>query len=213
MRHPFPQLIAVMIVVAAVFAVLMAASILTGRLTGQARLQQIEAVLRGEECALPCFMGIPTDMNRLGYEQIALVLENHPYVKSVSVESASYSYMTISWEWSGTQPPFIDASRPGEIRYDNANGFHSIYIPTVLRAHDLYRLFGESDFGGTFARRDALQYNVEYPALRLSIAARLPCPATLMDYWEASASLVLRSFIMGNDTQPITAIPLLCTEG
>jgi hypothetical protein len=124
-------------------------------------------------------------------------LQNHLWVEEVRRNASGGGYAQIMWQWSGQQPPMIDASRRGRITFywddeDPAGPelseavIETITVYTHLPMYSMQMWLGEASTGTANLRPDgnlgyAIAYNLPHGIINLS--AEMPCPANLLTYW------------------------------
>ncbi len=130
--------------------------------------------------AQPCFMGL-----RPGVTSVAeafRILETHPWVDEILPGTGSDS-IGIYWTWSGQQPAYIDADRPGLLLRRNLTYITTIKVHTHLTYADVWLALGQPFRGYVFPQRSGMVHGVYYPAYALHVVAFTACPAELSDFW------------------------------
>ena len=179
-----------------------------------------------ESCPTGCLLGIPPEITRL-VDAVAM-LQAHEWVDRVHGgwnNNLFTSEVTVHWQWSGTQPDFIDATVPGmmmaeSFSYDGIAGHivTSFTIPTRLRLYDLQQTLGPTAEGMALynSSQNAIQYGVSYhdpdSFTRTSLMASLPCPANLMTFWHSHATLDYRAGYMLTSYVPPETLSALCRD-
>jgi hypothetical protein len=128
----------------------------------------------------PCFMGL-----RPGATSVAeafRILETHPWVDEVLPGTGSDS-IGIYWTWSGQQPNYIDATRPGLLLRRNLTYVTTVKIHTHLTYADIWLTLGQPYRGYIFPQRSGMVHGVYYPDYSLHVIAFAACPSVLDTFW------------------------------
>jgi hypothetical protein len=154
-----------------------------------------------ENCGGDCLLGLRPGATTLG--EAMQQLQTHTWVESTQLSASGAGYGQILWRWSGRQPESIDTSHPGRVTFywdeDENNGLELNDIPiltisvyTQLRMYSLQDWFGTPDSGNASFRPDGeLSYSAAYPIRggSLVLSTTMPCPTSLMSYWNAWTKL------------------------
>lgn len=138
--------------------------------------------LDGTNCTAPCWQGIQPGITP-SFQAINL-LNQHPWVDRV------WGVSSGRWSWSGTQPAWIDARRPGtmSIRYGLVE---QISIPTRLSTGDFWIMTSPLEKGVVFTSGlTSRAYNYA-DAGDFWIVSDLRCPITRRDFWNAPVLILL----------------------
>lgn len=97
-------------------------------------------------CESPCWLGIRPGVTAT--DDALAVLGSHDWIKHVSTRQTDSGYKRwYEFSWSGTQPDFVDARKPGilNVRWlsEREPLVESVEIPLRLPLGDLYRAVGE----------------------------------------------------------------------
>jgi hypothetical protein len=134
----------------------------------------------------PCFMGL-----RPGVTSVAdafRILETHPWVDEILPGMGSDS-VGIYWTWSGAQPAYIDASRPGLLLRRNLTFVTGVKVHTHLSYADVWLGLGQPARGYIFPQRMGMVHGVYYPDHALHVVAFTACPAVLETFWRVPVML------------------------
>ncbi len=112
---------------------------------------ELRAFLFPEGCSVACIMGV--EANVTSEEDALRIIENHPWVKDVTVRELTNTYgerLEIKWFWNGSQPNHIDDCCPGFVITADIDGKYivsSTKVITTIPVHELYLLMGETESG------------------------------------------------------------------
>jgi hypothetical protein len=178
---------------------MLALMIAFGVVIGLIRLQPFDntkfrAVLMPDDCASPCFMGIQPGVTTL--RETLVALERHPWATNIENETTITGYRIIMWDWSGEQPPWIDATQKGYIGLMNDRPDSrvqvlrmSIFVPL---GH-VWLLHGRPDTTHweltAFNHPKAINHRLiyQYDHADFSASTVLDCPLQPRDYWGQSS--------------------------
>lgn len=156
-----------------------------------------------ESCEGNCLLGIRPGNTTLGEAMVQL--EKHPWVDEFQLSASGAGYGQIRWDWSGAQPDVIDDSHRGRITFyydrEESNGreltdtlIETISIYTKVRMDSLHTWYGPPDTGAANFQIDGgLAYTIAYhiPGGTVSLWTGMPCPVTLMSYWNAPTRITV----------------------
>jgi len=170
-----------------------------------------------------CLIGIQVGMPM---SEAMTLLRGHAWVDHVSLpaigDSNQFDYeRRVHWHWSGQQPAFINANRPG-LLYVNAstNIVYRIEVEASLR-------FGaiEQNLADTWARRalywpanDHISYAVSYHDVQaaswIMFETEVPCPAQVLHYMSLTRTLISQNSVppYQADTSP-GHLAVMCRTG
>jgi hypothetical protein len=134
-------------------------------------------------CTMPCWSGIHPGMST---EAAVEILRHHPWVDQMR----GISFMR--WTWSGQQPTWIDASRPGAVS-SHYGEVTQISIPTKLSMGDFWLMFDQVERGVIFdAGLSGMVYNfVNVRDGLFWIKTDLNCPIQAQEFWNASTLILI----------------------
>lgn len=152
-----------------------------------------ESLAAPERCAAPCFMNI-----RPG-ETLATdafdMLERHPWVANVDLY---VDFNTLAWDWSGSQPDWIDGSQQGMlwlhhnvvqyIKFKTFIPFGDMFLMTATQPHSALRPLKRSSVDSSRRFSYLIAFRVEGDALPQQdflIESYLPCDMTTYQRWNA----------------------------
>jgi hypothetical protein len=156
-----------------------------------------------ENCGGECLLGIRPGRTTVG--EAMRQLRVHIWVEDAELSASGGGYGQILWLWSGLQPAVIDDSHPGRITFYwdageanapelNDTRIQTISIYTEIRMFSLQDWLGTPDSGSANIRPDGgLGYSAAYPVRggTVSLSTTMPCPTSLMTYWDAWTRLSL----------------------
>ena len=163
-------------------------------------------------CSKPCFLGIRPGITTL-HEAFDL-LRTHAWVDSVEIQFYEMDVRglratgLLTWRWSDAHPAMIDDTSPGRMSFTQSPErtlIDGIYLQTLLRPYELQHAFGVPDSSIAASNNDEtvshlLIYN------NRAIKTELRCPATLLDYWNSHAEIVMYVARAGN-AQGVATVP------
>lgn len=165
----------------------------------------LRAALMPAGCAQPCFIGLQPGRTTL-IEAIDL-LRRHVWVTNIQNEYSITGYRVITWEWSGSQPDWIDASHPAMIGFlDSDPDSRIVALEAVIRLPlgRLWLLYGEPDTTHweltSLHHPKAINHRVVYyyAGGRFAASTVLRCPLRPDAYWNAAPlRLMLGQYIEG----------------
>jgi hypothetical protein len=185
-----------------------------------ARFQQL--FFESPECEIPCLLGIRPGMALLPAVER---LWAHPWVHGVTNPDLFAAEPLVAWNWSGSQPDFIDASVPGYLHGiatmgDSGHVVTSIIVETKLRFYDVQQTLGSTDSGSAlyWSKDDKITYDVSYydptSRLRTTLRADLACPAMLMHfYWKTHIRVSQDEGPLPQEYVPPEDLSSLCRRG
>ncbi len=153
-----------------------------------------------ENCHPPCFMNIQPGITAA--EEVYHIIRDHAWVSRLFDDTAITDdggipgiTGTISWEWSGAQPDWIDAQVRGEVRV--RRGFAQfVTVSTAVWLGDVWLTLDVPDWEVALIseRPDDLQSfiyrrSAYQQAGYLFETARVPCPASRL--WKMPVSLTV----------------------
>jgi hypothetical protein len=150
------------------------------------------------DCATPCFIGIYPGVTS-GDDAFA-VLSNHPWITNVDFVRASVGASgdkqdgTISWSWTGAQPPLLRTPYlvAGEAAVQNGV-VDSIKLRTAIPFGAVWLTLGWPPNGWIRPSRTyLLQYDNQvavYPAYGLEIRTLVKHPLRAEDFWTAPTDI------------------------
>lgn len=155
----------------------------------------LRTVSASAACVAPCFMGIHPGVTT-GYDALELLRTNRwvRYIQNINVATGSRSFSgSISWEWSGRQPAWIDVADDSWIWTDE-NRVEYIAIHTNIRLGDIWLAYG-APIGGTVyddpgARLPSIAYEAVYPRQNMFVTVRGACP--FHNYWSETTLITFR---------------------
>lgn len=163
---------------------------------------QVEAFMSSSEnCAGVCLLGIQPGISTL--REARQELENNLWVTDIHEDAPGNGYAQMTWAWTGLQPAVIDASRVGRITFywDEEDNIplpdkivETISIYTEMRIYSVNKWLGETELGAANLRPDSkIGYSVIYDIEggMLNLSAELPCPSSLMAYWNAKTRITI----------------------
>jgi hypothetical protein len=174
------------------------------------------------DCEIPCLLGIRPGMALMSAVE---TLRAHPWVHAVTHPDIFTAEPLVAWNWSGSQPDFIDDRVPGYMHSlsvigDSGHVVTRIVVETRLRFYDVQRALGTTDSGSAlyWSQDDKITYDVSYydPATRLrtSLRADFTCPALLMHYYAHSGIRISQSEgPLPQDYVPPEDLSDLCRRG
>lgn len=135
------------------------------------------------DCPMPCWWGIYPGMTSQAAVEI---LRHHPWVDRI------WGISFVRWTWSGQQPAWIDASRPGAVS-SHYGAVNQISIPTKLSMGDFWLMFDQVDRGVIFASGlSGLVYNfINVEDGLFWIKADLRCPIQTQEFWKAPTLILI----------------------
>ncbi len=177
-------------------------------------------------CQSPCIMGIQMGIT---LDEVLNILNHHEWVGEINTSpwEMQGSGTNIRWTWSGQQPPFIDEQREGSLQTElfarnNTEVVVSMSLQTSLRFEDLYNVLGATEFGSHFYQGESyiehpfisysILYNDSALNLQTSISTTIPCPATLILYWNARTRIGLSSYTGIDYFMPPNELSQLCNQ-
>jgi|FLYN01.1.fsa_nt_gi hypothetical protein len=149
------------------------------------------------DCALPCWQGIHPGITS-GVDAIA-ILQDHAWVGYVRVRgdlAAGYPG-TITWTWSGQQPPTLGASRAGGRLLVIDNVVQYVRLPTTLPFGDIWLSFNHPEAGrldgpSGFASRQEMFHQASYRGGALMVESVVVCPMQYDALWNTPVTVELR---------------------
>ncbi|MBZ0293420.1 MAG: hypothetical protein K8L99_12710 [Anaerolineae bacterium] len=170
-----------------VIVLLILMATLRGLAYNESYSQRLRAFLNTPpDCPQPCFLGIypgltPSDMLD--------ILKHNPWVAELDTRRSSLGIATISWNWSGQQPTFIDASETGGIELAS-NRLDYVFVHTAFSFGDLWLALGAPQKG------IAAQYHLaDYPAHYFSLRTLASC----RNFWRSRGTLIIKDQFMPTD--------------
>lgn len=155
------------------------------------------------DCPAPCFLGV-----RPGDTTVAdaiTLLRAHEWIGEARVNAPGNGYADIRWTWSGQQPDLIDITRPARMTFywsaedpvlerPEEARIDLISFYTTIRMHNAQTWYGDPDSGAAnFRLDDMLGYSAAYhnAGSTLGLSTAMPCPLTLLTYWEARVKITM----------------------
>lgn len=145
-----------------------------------------------EGCFAPCFMGIRPGVTT-GYDALELLRTNDwvRYIQNINISTGTRTFSgSISWEWSGRQPAWIDPYHDSWLWADEDH-VEYIAIRTRVSLGDLWLAYGApasgTVFGDTGRRLSLMYYEGIYPRQHMLVNVRGVCP--FRDYWSEAVML------------------------
>lgn len=133
-------------------------------------------------CAFPCWQGIQPGVTTAA--QAVSLLNHHPWVGRV------WGVSHARWSWSGQQPGWIDADRPGtlSIRYGLVE---QIGIPTRLAMGDFWLMYKRLEKGVVFTAGLTSRAYYFADTGEFWVFSDLRCPITVGAFWRAPVQIIL----------------------
>ena len=129
-----------------------------------------------------CWQGICIDVTRR--EDVLQTLESHPWVGEIFETE-----LHISWRWSGSQPPLIDAAQDGLLRM-RGDVVRQVRLRTHLRFGDIWTALDRPD--DALLVRPVSRYSVYQIALYetegLQAITTISCPINPEPFWYATTT-------------------------
>lgn len=162
-----------------------------------------ELLASQQDCDTVCLFLISPGRTTVG--QAKTYLKNHDWIVDVRESAPGTGYAQVSWDWSGTQPDVIDASRLGKLTFvwDDDDPEQTTINESIVETISIYTHAGiylfERHYGTALngSVNDQLEgilgYAVYYNRSGSNIALHIdiPCPVSLAKYWSASVRLTL----------------------
>lgn len=144
-------------------------------------------LLPPEDCSAPCFMNIRAGVTNM--VEASAIIKSNAWTKSLPFLLKPINDMStrfILWEWSGQQPPLVDAHRQGQIRF-NGDQAVGVVVQTTLPFGAVWLVLGATD-KGTLALSELrplsdVTLTAVYPNESLLVRVTLPAHASLADLW------------------------------
>lgn len=157
----------------------------------------LRELLLSENCMTPCFIGIQPGVTPL--KTALQMLDEHEWIKQVSVHLDADFGAIVIWSWSGAQPALFDGQRNGRlsVAFNSIEGtqtIRSIQLPTSLPLGYASLLLGdrlETDSGAIGGPRVAY-VGAAYPEQAALIWTIAPCPLARWQIWNAPMTIDLR---------------------
>ncbi len=153
---------------------------------------ELSTLLRSDECAAPCFMGIrPGETDT---QEAVFLLERHPWVEKVTqhIWFGGPATSLYSWSWSGQQPAFIDASVPG-VFSTQGNIIDVVQVPTTIALGEFW-LHDRPQQGMIANEPGELSYTAIYLDGALEVQTVLFCPLRLTSFWHTPAQMQMSMY-------------------
>lgn len=144
---------------------------------------------------MPCFMGIRPGVTT-GYDALELLRINNwvRYIQNINVATGTRTFSgSISWEWSGRQPTWIDPQHDSWL-WMGENHVEYIAIRARVSLGDIWLAYGAPTSGTVFSDADArlptLYYEAIYPRQHILVTIGGVCP--LRNYWSKETLITFR---------------------
>jgi hypothetical protein len=128
------------------------------------------------DCAAPCFMGIKPGVTTLA--TAIYTLENHPWVRKVTVEPGCESpntiiqYCNINWTWNDHLPMWINPQTNGVLTIATGRVSQFMVVPMRIELGNLWLAIG---FPFTWYSVANDVYSATHPSVGLVITTRHGC--------------------------------------
>jgi len=154
---------------------------------------ELRAVLTPPDgCPMPCFMGIRPGVTTL--EEAGLILTTHSWVRGVRAfyNSRTGETTMLQWAWNGSQPDWIDGSKPAYVYGGESHTILSLTIETAIPFGDLWLGLGKPDRGalqrvGGFV--GVMVQNAGYFNGSFGARSEFPCPVRRDEIFHAPVSI------------------------
>lgn len=133
------------------------------------------------DCESRCFMGITP--GAISMRDAVTHLEKHPWVGGQIVQLDD----GLLWNWSGAQPPMIDASQNG---IAGITRVHYLSVHTTIPLYHLQVALGDPAYHEFAGGRREIIYRAYYPERGLHLISVARCPAQIRDVLGSPALLV-----------------------
>jgi hypothetical protein len=155
-------------------------------------------IVSSDNCAFPCWQGIRPGVTS-GVEAVN-ILENHGWVDYVRVRGdfAAGKPGTITWTWSGTQPPLLRVDGGRVLIIDNVVEY--VRLSTTLGFGDIWLGFDRPNQGrfegpSGSANRPEMFHQASYSGGTLLVESIVYCPVGFATVWNTPVIVELRQEI------------------
>lgn len=139
-------------------------------------------ILPSSDCAHACWNGIEIGVTTR--EEAMHILETSPWVEQVSQTS-----LTVTWRWSGTQPPQINGAKDGLLQIGN-NIVRQIRIQTLIPFGDVWLLLDRPDNARLVELLSgANTYQIASYDVGIQVISTIGCSVTPTRFWSAPVTL------------------------
>ncbi|MFN8563613.1 MAG: hypothetical protein U0703_18810 [Anaerolineae bacterium] len=139
-------------------------------------------ILPASECAHACWNGIEVGVTTR--DQATQILETSPWVAQVFQTS-----LTVTWRWSGSQPPQINAAKDGLLQIGN-DIVRQIRIQTLIPFGDIWLLLDRPDNVRVVQLLSrSSSYQIASYDVGIQVISPLGCSLTPERFWSAPITL------------------------
>ena len=156
-----------------------------------------------EDCASTCFIGIRPGVTTV--QEALVILRDHEWIASPRLNASGRGYGDIRWDWSGLQPAWIDTAYPNRATFywdqedpiilnPEQSVIETLSLYTSIRMYNAQTWLGEPDSGTvSYHDDDTIGYAAAYHRVSsmIGISTQIPCPATLLSYWDARVKIMI----------------------
>ncbi len=125
-----------------------------------------------------CFMGIYPGITPM--DEAVAILQTHPWVGQTQMQG----YTQMYWNWSGSQPDFIDPAIPGMIIQRGYTAVSIIRFQTRYPYGAVWLSLGAPQSGYVSRQASGVLHGSYYTPYKLLAINFTPCPASVRDFWQ-----------------------------